>query len=301
MVLVESPFLGWQTVAAAATLGVPPSPHRLRTLRRHRALSPGSPVMLRSSGRFLGSVRLYSTLAADAARLYRRGHKEAAARIAARAEELEGSEPGQVILKAIAESAEEFLSASLPEQRDCVREYVEMRRRLSSEALDRTTLVKAWLTEPQAWLPGAEVASLTEALLSMSQHVEAARSEEHQLQALGVMAFIGLVERLAPTMAELRADDGFRTTVPRRDLEREGLATIGQAVKIVKEEVPGGPILTTYSAAGRLDREAPSAGPSSFDDRTPIRLSQADAAWIDRLMEASPAPPPLAPLLIGDA
>jgi hypothetical protein len=310
MDVVEDPFATRQAIAKVLSLGSPTTDAPLRTLRRHVALSDGVSLPLRNtSGQLLGRLHVYSVLSADAARLFRLGHRDAAVRIAGRAQQLERSRAGRRVVRAIERTASRVPIDTAGGHRtdhevQLFRAYVEMRGTASWEALEQQTLWRAWVSEPQSWLAFDADAAVREAVHELAARVQQARADEPVLTRLttsnAVTRRVGIVARLDPLAAELETVDGSRFIVPRRDLEREGLAVIGQAVTSVREEVPGGPVVDFYAAAAQLAVEPDHDELDPFAPSTaPVELGAADSIWLERVIASEPTTVPIAPLAIG--
>jgi hypothetical protein len=306
MDVFEDPIVTRQAVGNVLSFGGPTTDAPLRTLRRHAALSDGISVPLRSaSGRLLGRLRLYSALNKDAARLFRRHDPVAAARLARRARQIERSTSARHVVAAIEGSASQLpLDADAAQRTDPAaqrfRHYVDVRTATSWEALDQAELWRAWVAEPETWLANDGGGAVQEAIYDLASRIAEVRAAEPALvrlaEARAVTTRLGVVERLDPIAAELASPDGSRFIVPRRDLEREGLARVGQAVTMLREEIPGGPVIDFYAPAARLDVERPSHDVDPFGLPMPVRLNVADSAWFERVIASEPTVVPTAPI-----
>jgi hypothetical protein len=307
MDVVEDPFVTRQGVLNVLSFGNPATEAPLRTLRRHAALSDGIPVPLRSaSGHLLGRVHLYNALSADAARLFRWQRHDAAVRLAKKAAKLERSPAGRRVVRAIEDAA-----SHLPVEGSTVRRgtdprlqafqaYIDTRRRASWEALDIQALWRSWVSEPRTWLMEEADGGLRDAVRELAARVADVRWGEPVLTELRVSTLIGVIERLDPIAAELRSPGGSRFIVPRRPLDREGLAIVGQAVSVLLEELPGGRVLDFYAAAARLDVDTSSGTDfDPFHPETTVILEPADGAWLERVLASEPTTVPVAPLATG--
>lgn len=306
MEIVEDPFVTRQAVMNVLSFGNPATEAPLRTLRRHAALSDGISVPLRSaSGRLIGRTHVYSALSSDAARLFRWHQPEAAGRLARKAEQIERSRAARRVVRAIEEAASQ-IPLDADERRTDARAqsfhaYVDMRRASSWEALDPHALSRAWVSDPRTWLASETDDLLREAVHDLAERVARFRAAESALERLDITTRVGVIERLDPAAAELASPDGTRFIVPRRPLEREGLAHVGQAVSVLLEGLPGGRVLDYYAAAARLDTPAPTADIDPFDVPGAVTLGAADSAWLERVLASEPTTVPLAPLATGTA
>jgi hypothetical protein len=304
MEIVEDPFVTRQAVVNVLSFGNPATEAPLRTLRRHSAVSDGVSVPLRTtSGRLIGRVHLYSALSSDAARLFRWHQPKAAGRLARKAAQIERSRAGRRVVRAIEEAASS-IPVDADERRTDVhaqsfRAYVDMRRASSWEALEPHALSRSWVSDPRTWLGAVADDPLREAVHELSERVATTRANEPALARLDVTTRVGVIERIDPVAAELASPDGSRFIVPRRPLEREGLARVGQAVSVLLEELPGGRVVDFYAAAARLDRPAPGQDLDPFDVPGAVKLSAADSAWLHRVLVSEPTTVPLAPLVTG--
>lgn len=306
MHVVEGPFVTRQALVSVLRLGEPSTEAPFRTLRRHSAVSAGASVPLRSSsGQLLGRVHLYSTLSADAARLSRLGRPKAAVRLARKAAALERSPYGHRVLQAIERSASRVpvdgvTKAHTDAQTQAFCAYVDMRRTSSWQALEGKALWRAWVIDPESWLEAEPDASVRDAVDELASRAARARKADPDLSELGMTTFVGVVQRIDPVAAELRGPSGERFIVPRRDLEREGLAAVGKAVTVLREELPGGRVLDSYAAAALLDAERPAGQLDPYGGPMTVPLDAADSAWLERVLATEPTIVPLAPLLVGE-
>jgi len=305
--VVERPFLTSQAVLGVLSFGKPTTDAPLRTLRRHAAVSEGWSVPMRSSsGRLIGRVHMHSALNADAARLFRWGQREAAVRMARKAQAMERSRQAGHVRRAIERTAEDIPvdwaeRGATDHRTQAFRYYVDVRRQSAWEGLESSALWRAWVSEPQTWLAVATDESLREAVHELAEHVAGVRADEPLLERHGLTTRLGVIDRLDPVAAELKAPDGTCFVVPRRPLEREGLAIVGQPVSILMEELPGGRTVDYYAPAARLDIPAVDDDVDPFGASPPVPLSPADSGWILRAMASKPTVVPLAPVGAGGA
>lgn len=307
MEVVERPFLTSQAVLGVLAFGMPTTDAPLRTLRRHAAVSDGWSVPMRSSsGRLLGRVHMHSALNADAARLFRWGERDAAVRMARKAQAMERSKHARQVRHAIERTAKD-IPVDWAERRatdhrtQAFRYYVDVRRQSAWEGLESSALWRAWVSEPQTWLAVATDESLRQAVHELAALGAEARADEPLLERHGLTTRLGVIERLDPVAAELTAPDGTLFVLPRRPLEREGLAVVGQPVSILMEELPGGRTVDYYAPAARLDIPPVAEDPDPFGASAPVPLNTADSDWILRAMASKPTVVPLAPVCADGA
>ncbi len=306
MHVIEDPIATRQSVGKILSFGAPTTEAPLRTLRRHAALSDGASVPLRNpNGRLLGRLHLYSSLNTDAARLFRRRDHPAAARLAKRAHQVEQSAAARHVIRAIERIASQVPVDAWDVRRtdpaaQRFRAYMDMRGAASWEAVEQPVLWRSWVSEPQTWLGDEGGGELRAAMGELASRVAKARSEEPALVRLtesgAITTRIGIVERLDPVVAELLSPDGTRFIVPRRDLEREGLAVVGQAVTALREEIPDGPVLDFYAAAARLDVVSEVDDLDPFGPPAMVRLDEGESAWLERVIASEPRTVPIIPL-----
>lgn len=307
MEVVERPFLTSQALLGVLSFGMPTTDAPLRTLRRHAALSEGWSVPMRSSsGRLIGRVHMHSALNADAARLFRWGQRDAAVRMARKAQAMERSRHARHVRRAIERTAEDIPvdwaeRRSTDHRTQAFRYYVDIRRQSAWEGLESSALWRAWVSEPQTWLAVASDDSLREAVHELAVLVADARASEPLLERHGLTTRLGVIERLDPVAAELTAPDGTWFVVPRRPLEREGLAVVGQPVSVLMEELPGGRTVDYYAPAARLDIPSVADDQDPFGASAPVPLEAADSDWILRAMASRPTVVPLAPVCADGA
>lgn len=307
--VLEEPFLTRDVILrvyrpAEITAG---RPFRLGA---QRAASRGQSVAVRTSlGQFVGRVHVYSALNADAARAYRLGDKAAARELANRATELEASPAAATILSAIRSIASNMpgdpLSNDAPAR---LRRYLEQRRVSSSRGLDPLALAREWLVQSAAWLT-AESDQLTDAVSHLGRRADEARAQILE-GPLTASTFYGVVQRMDPSAAEIEGPGGETMLIPRIDLDREGLAAIGQAVSLLQEALPGGgsfwlpmPAVAIDADVGERPPESPLEAGSPLMDffRTPggalvTDAPPADRRWFERELAREPTAVPAAPL-----
>lgn len=305
MRVVEEPFVTRDTVLSVLRPGDVTTERPFRTLRHRDAASAGLPVTMRVRGQVVGRLHLYSALNGDAARAYRLREVGLAKDLAARATEIEQSPEASLIHRAVAAVAMAMpVDPLAPDAPAGLRRYVELRRRSSWRGLDPAGLSRDWLVHSEAWLTANDDA-LGEAIVALSQAAEEARAGLLGNDARSVTTFFGIVSRMDPIAAEIEAD-GEALLVPREDLERQGLAVLGQAVALLREEMPGGGSYSLPISAVGLDRpiEEPPVPvlEHDFPEDEGIRaiptLSR-DTAWLDRELSREPTAVPAAPLRVA--
>jgi hypothetical protein len=287
-------------------LGQVTTESQFRTLRAHNAASAGLPVTMRTGGsHIIGSVHLYSALNADAARAFRLRHHDLARELAARAQEIESSPDAERVREAVAAVADHMptnlaAAADIPAP---LRQYLDTRQRSSWRALDPGALAREWLAHADAWLT-TNFDELVESVANLDRATEDARSEI--LPEPRVSTFYGTVARMDEFIAEIEAADEQALLVPRDDLDRQGLAQLGQAVAVLREVLPGGGSYSLPMPAVALERAA-------TDDRSPYAeesvqeddvvfgavVEGRDDAWLERTLARPPATPLASPLPVA--
>lgn len=256
----------------------------------------------------VGQLRLYSSLNADAARASRLHQPEVAKTLAAVAERLERSSAAKKISEAIAS-----LSAAVPTDpasQDAppgLRRYARVRGHSSWANLEHGELTREWLVQSRAWLElaGSSSGSLADAVVTLGNESEKARAKILGDQ-LSVCTFFGVVRRLDATAAQLESGSGEAMVVPRPELERQGLAIIGQAVSLLTEVLPGGGSYILPMPAVMLERPAVDNAESPWDLLDPANLTfqgsaldSRDSDWLNRELARDPRVVPVAPLPIA--
>jgi hypothetical protein len=280
-----------------------------RTLRSHRAVSSGIKVRVRgASGHLVGQLRLYNSLNADAARASRLHQPEVAKKLAAIAERLERTSAAKKIGEAIAS-----LSTAIPADpasQDAppgLRRYARLRGLSSWANLEHGALTREWLVQSRAWLElaGSDSGSLADAIVTLGNESEKARAKILGDQ-LSVCTFYGVVYRLDVTAAQLESASGEAMVVPRPELERQGLAIVGQAVSLLTEVLPGGGSYILPMPAVMLEQPTFKEAESPWDLLDPENLAfqgshldSRDSDWIERELTRDPRVIPVAPLPIA--
>lgn len=257
-------------------------------------------------GQLLGRVHLYSALNADAARAYRLHAKPAARALAKRAEELEASPEATTIVSAIASVASRMPSDPLSDEAPAhLRRYLAQRRTSSSRGLDAAALMRDWLVQSAAWL-STESDDLIDAVSQLGRRAEEARAEILD-DTVTATTFYGIVQRMDPSAIEIEAPEGETLLIPRADLDREGLAVIGQPVSLLHETLPGGGSYWLPMPAVAIDIQPPpqeSVSPlmdvvQAEGGSLVAHLPPADRRWFERELAREPTAVPAAPLSVG--
>lgn len=309
MRVVEEPFLTRDLILAILRPAEVTTDHPFRTLRENGAASKGLVVHVRAAGgRMAGQITIYSALNADAARAYRMREPEIAKRLASRAAGIERSRAARLITDAIAALSERLPVDPFSEKSpQALRSYCRARRHTSFDGLDRGAMMRAWLVQSQAWLgeDGGQREELIDAVEHLTRVAEKARAEiltEHRCTA---STFFGVVARLDQTVAEIEGDSGEGLLVQRQDLERRGLASLGQPVALLHEALPSGASITLAMAAALLVAPDLPDHPSPYGDsldRDGIRVTtmpQRDISWFERELARDPTLLPASPLKVG--
>ena len=300
MPVTEQPFVSRAAIIAVLRPGQPSTEGPFRTLRHHGLASEGIRLNMRAqSGRVVGSTSLYSTLNTDAARAARLRRPEMAREFAVAAHGLEHSLAAEVIRSAIAKATSKVDRA--PDQPASLHRYLRMRAG-AGRLGDRDALVREWIVSSDSWLDRDETGDVRAAVLELARLAEEARTSISPNANEDATTFFGRVARLDRTAAEIDAEGGA-VLVPRRDLEREGLASIGQAVALLCEVSPSGGTLTLPLPAVALDAPVRSSQPSPWDipDFTEgsipgLRMPGPDRRWLDRTLAEEPRAVPVSPI-----
>ncbi len=307
MRVVEEPFVTRETIVSALRPGQHSSKSAFRTLREtHKAASPGLQVNLRlASGRLEGRFMLYSSLNADAARTYRYGQPAAARRLAHCAQVLEHRPAAREIWQAVRALADEMPADPLGDDvPGALRHYVELRRPFGGEGLDPTTLVRQWLTRSSSWLTSSfgDRGRLIDAIEELALEAEKARAKILKDEIGSASTFFGFVRVMDRARAGIESENGELVVIRRLELERQGLASIGQPVALLQESMADGGFLTLPMSAAMV--EEPDFGEAlapAFDDgfsETGARVvekisSPHDAEWLERAFAKDPSVVPV--------
>jgi len=310
MNLIEEPLVTRREILRNVKLGAPTTEAPFTTLRAHGMASTGWSVLIRAeSGRMAGRMHLYSVLNLDAARAARLRRPDAARRLATRASALEASDAAHVLRGAV-RHASERLSAHLAGKSrddswsDRLTRYLEAREGADWDGLDREALAREWLARSEAWLhawPEREE-DLHAAVRELAAGAQAARADETVEEPLRIDSFAGVVRHLDPELAEIANDDEESWVVSRRELDREGLARLGEAVTVIREELPGGGEAWMAAPAVNL-RERTDSGPgpdefSPFVRSLVLKLDARDERWLMRALRRDPVVLPCTPIRV---
>jgi hypothetical protein len=303
MRVLEEPFVTRDTVLAILQPGRPTTESPFRTLRQRSCASDGLRIDVRTAyGQLLGRTQAYSTLNADAARALRLHEPTLAQQLAARARDLERSSAAGIIRDAMQRIATSMPSDPLGSAAPiALQRYLRLRARSSWQGLDQQALARDWLVQSAAWLGHDEQGDVVKAVLELARSAQEARADLLTDGVQPVSTFFGVVRRMDAIAAEIEGDDGTRL-LPRDELDRRGLATVGQAVALLCEALPAGGTLVFAMPAVALEGPAvPEPGPwdvEEMDDGgTPASLLDArDQAWLDRELAREPTVVPAAPL-----
>lgn len=306
MRVVGEPFLTREAILSILHLGEVTTESQFRTLRVHHAASAGLPVTMRTDGgHVIGSVQLYSALNADAARAFRLRHHDLARELAARAQEIERSPDAGRVRDAVSAVAGHMPAdlagtAGVPAS---LRGYLDARRCSSWRALDPGALAREWLAHAGAWLT-TNFDELVESVVILDRAIEDARADV--LPEPRVSTFYGTVARMDEFVAELEGADEQALLVPRDDLDRQGLARLGQAVAVLCEVLPGGGSYSLPMPAVALERpptddRSPYAEESVREDDVVFGavLEGRDRAWLLRTRTRPLATPLASPLPVA--
>jgi hypothetical protein len=306
MHVLEEPFTTREAILTILRPGQPATESPFRTLRQHHCASDGLRADVRTiHGQLLGRAHFYSLLNLDAARAVRLGEPTLARQLAARAGELERSRHADLIRGAI-----QLIGSKIsidPSREDipiALKRYLLARSRSSWRGLDQYALTREWLVYSAAWLNQEEHGEITAAVATLAQAANQARAD--LLVDAGLppaSTFFGVVRRMDSSAAEVQGDHETRL-VPRDDLERQGLAVIGQAVSLLCEVLPTGGSLMFPMPAVAVESSPSLAEDSPWDlesmgEGALQMLDSADYAWLTRELAQEPTAMPLAPLRRG--
>jgi len=303
--IAEEPFLTRESILNVLKPGELTTERPFRTLRQRGAASEGISVPARTlNGQLIGRLSLYSSLNADAARAYRLEDLDAARAFAEKAHQLEQSPWANLIRKAVAAIASAIPVDPLsPEAHPNLIRYLLLRRRSSWRGLEQTALVREWLAHSSAWLdsPTSELKQLKSAVEALDEEAQKIRSQIAPELAGAVSTFYGVVQRMDSTAAELEGENSEAILIPREDLERQGLASLGQAISLLREVMPGGGSYCLPMPAVALEESGVDEAPSPWADSsrggiTVDAISQRDGEWIQRSLSREPTAIPAAPL-----
>src|ERR1700691_4740210 len=259
MRVIEEPFMTREAVLAVLRPGEMTSGRPFRTLRERGAASEGLAVPIRTpGGQVLGRVQLYSSLNTDAARAYRLRRIGEARELAERATSIEQSSPAQLIRKAVFSVAASLSGDRLSVQSPSLERYVRMRGHSTWRGPDREWLTREWLLHSDAWLTGSASRDvLVEAAMELDRAVCQARKDVLGEDSASPTTFYGVVRRMDGVAAEIEgAAAGRVLLIPRDDLERQGLAVLGQPVAVLREVLPGGGSYSLPMPAVALEEES---------------------------------------------
>lgn len=309
MQVVEEPFLTRNFILSILRPAEVTTDRPFRTLRQHKSASPGIVVHLRmAGGRLAGRLTLYSSLNADAARAYRLQELDTARALAAHAIKLEQSSYAKVIKDAITSLSVRMPADPFSDEAPAgLRMYAETCRRATLQSLDRSGLVRDWLAQSRAWLgeDTEDRPALVDAVETLTRKAEKARTEVLSEENCRATTFFGVVQRMDISVAEIEADSGEAFLIQREDLERQGLAMLGQAVALLQEAMPNGGSFTLAMPAAMLDppefEEPPSPYKSLGDEGGIVvtGLGRQDLNWIERELSREPAAVPASPLRLS--
>jgi hypothetical protein len=288
MRVIEEPFTTRNSILGVLRPGGIPTEGIFRTLRTKGLVSPGVRVEPRTSrGRILGKASFYSALNMDAARAVRLGHPDIALQFAERAARLEQSNDAMTIRDAVQTAAgvttELSGDAAVPMS---VKRLARRGRGLTLDGLDDSALRQLWLVRSETWMNDEQHEQLSDAAVALATGAAVARREILGDADTSATTFFGVVRRLNQSAAEIESADEVQLT-PRADLEREGLADIGQPVALLCEALPAGGTFSFPMPALALDgsdgeqRESPfhlkelTPGEVRFD-----HLTRRDVDWI---------------------
>lgn len=303
MRVVEEPFVTREGILRVLRPTQLTTGRPFATMRRRQAASDGLAVRLRArGGQLMGRVQVYSSLNTDAARAFRRRDVELAQQLALRAGELERSDAAGRLRKAMADAAAQLpLGARTSDAPPALQRYVEMRRRASLGDPDHWAFVAEWVAQSGVWL-ATDHDALVEAVIEMDRGAAEARADLIGPAEMTASTFFGTVARMDSLHAEIDGSSDQSLLLSRDQLEREGLAFVGQAVAVLEEVLPGGRYSRVMPAVA-LDAIAVGR-PSPYDEDLPdldgvigVQLAPRDRDWFRRALDR-PTAVPVAPLRV---
>jgi hypothetical protein len=302
MRVVEEPFVTREGILRVLRPTQLTTERPFATMRRKQAASDGLAIRVQArGGQLIGRVRVYSSLNTDAARAFRRRDVELAQQLALRAGGLERSDAAGRLRQAVVDAAAQLsLDARSRDAPPALQRYVEMRRRTTLGDTGRWAFVAEWLAQSGVWLSTGHDA-LVEAVIEMDRGAAEARADLIDPAEMTASTFFGTVARMDTLRAEIDGSNDQSLLLSRDQLEREGLAVIGQAVAVLEEVLPGGRYSRVMPAVA-LDAVAVGR-PSPYDEDLPdleggvvgVQLAPRDRDWFRRALDR-PTAVPVAPL-----
>lgn len=313
MRVIEEPFVTREAVLSVLRPGEVTSERPFRTLREQGAASVGLAIPIRTpGGQVLGRIQLYSSLNADAARAYRLRKVGPAREFAGRATDIERSPAAQLIREAVASAAASLPVDRLPEHMPpSLQRYLSMRRRSTWRGLDYEGPTREWLSRSDAWLlAGSENhEALIGAAMELDRAACQAREDVLGEDAASATVFYGRVRRTDAIAAEIEGAGGQTLLIPLDDLERQGLAALGQPVAVLREVLPGGGSYILPMPAVALEEDFSPNVPSPWeiqlvavDDGSMLEMSKLgdrDGAWLEKELAREPSALLVAPLPVA--
>lgn len=301
MQLVEEPLVTRREILRSLKLGAPTTDAPFNTLRSRQQASKGWSLVIRGNqGRVAGRLQIYSGLNVDAARAVRLRQPELARRLAARASAIERTSAAEVLLNAV-DQASTRLSAYLAGQStddawsDRLTRYLDVRQAVDWNGLDREALAREWLARSEAWLYSApeREEELLAAVGEMATAAQTARAEELADLPLHIDSFTGVVRHIDPDVVEIVGRTEEAWVISRRELDREGLARLGEAVTLIREELPGGGEAWVAAPAADLGKRAespPQSEQRGFPFSGPMTwvIGSSEQRWLERALRRDP-------------
>lgn len=265
----------------------------------------------RSDGRIAGRIQAYSALNVDAARAARHKQPDLARRLAAGAAELETSPAGMVIHDAITRASERLAAhlaghVSDDAWSDRLSRYLALRQGVGWEGLDRDALARDWLVHSEAWLhlDPKETDQLVTSVRRLAAAAQLVREELFAGQGLALDSFTGVVRHIDPDNAQIVSEAGDAWVISRRELDREGLAQLGEAVTVFREELPGGGEAWLAAPAVRFSPLSP-PGPRGAHNIDPFAgpvawvMGEDESRWLSRALKRDPFMLVRTPVVLG--
>ena len=302
MRVVEEPFVTRESILRTLRPMQVTTERPFATLRRSRAASDGLRVLLRThGGQLAGRVQIYSSLNTDAARAFRRSNIELAQELARHAGQLERSKPAARLRQAVADSAAHLpLDARSDDAPPALRRYVEMRRRTSLDDPNHTAFIAEWVAQSEVWLT-TNYDALVDAVVELDRGAAEVRADLVAREEPSASTFFGTVARMDALHAEIDGTNEQSMLISRDQLERAGLAVIGQPVAVLEEILAGGRYSRVMPAVA-LDTDTPDRSSPYAEELPEIgligeQLARRDREWFRRALDR-PTAIPVAPLRV---
>ena len=158
-----------------------------------------------------------------------------------------------------------------------------------------------WVAQSRVWLT-TNYDALVEAVVELDRGATEARADLIAPEEMSASTFFGTVARMDALHAEIDGANGHVLLISRDQLEREGLAVIGQPVAVLEEVLPGGRYSRVMPAMALDELAVVRASP--YDQELPedgfvgAQLAPRDRDWFRRALDR-PTAVPVAPLRVA--